>query len=141
MVEHEFNKQRLRELLAAVDAGELDRALEFYAPDYVDHDSSESRRGDGDPIAVLRAAFARFRFAFGDVRHVIDDLVAEGDRVAARLRIEATHIGEIFGMPASGRRVSNDSIVIYRFASGRIVERWCRERRSTRAAMEEASNS
>jgi predicted ester cyclase len=140
MTEQERNKQRLRELLAVVDAGDVERALAFYAPDYVDHDASESRRGEGDPIAVLRAAFMHFQSAFGDLHHVIEDLVAEGDRVVARIRVEATHTGNIFGVPASSRRVHNDSIVIYRFEGGRIRERWCRERRSTRAALEAATN-
>ena len=139
MTEQESNKQRLRELLAVVDAGDVEGALAYYAADYVDHDASESRRGDGDPIATLRTAFVRFQSAFRDVRHHIDDLVAEGDRVVARIRVEATHSAEIFGMEASGRRVENDSIVIYRFAGGRIRERWCRERRSTRAALEDAT--
>ena len=140
MTESDGNKQRLRDLFALVDAGgDVEAALAFYHPDYVDHDASESRRGDGDPIAVLRAAFARFHSTFGDVRHVIEDLVAEGDRVAVRIRVDATHTAEIFGIPASSRRVSNDSIVIYRFVDGRIRERWCRERRSTREALEEAT--
>lgn len=58
MTEQESNKQRLRDLLALVDVGHIEAALAFYAPDYLDHDASESRHGEGDPIAVLRAAFA-----------------------------------------------------------------------------------
>ena len=141
MTEQESNKQRLRVLLAVVDAGDIEGALAFYAPDYVDHDASESRRGGGDAIAVLRAAFAHFRAAFDDVEHVIEDLIAEGDRVVARIRVDATHTGDFFGLPPSGQRVRNDSIVIYRFEDGRIRERWCRERRSTRATLEAARDA
>ena len=49
---------------------------------------------------------------------------ADGDRVAVRLRAEGTHSGELFGIPASGQRRSQEAIVIYRLADGKIVDRW-----------------
>jgi predicted ester cyclase len=139
MSEREDNKQRLRDLLSAVDAGDIERALGFYGPDYVDHDASEARTGSGSAIEALRTAFALFSAAFTDTRHSIDDLLADGDRVAARISVESRHTGEIFGIAGTDRVVRNDSIVIYRFVSGLIRERWCRERRSTRAVLLEAA--
>ena len=136
--EPQLNEQRLRALLAAVDAGDVTGALGFYAPDYHDHDASESRAG-GDHVAALRDGFMRFAAAFSDIRHSLDDVIAAGDRVAARISVEARHTGVIFGMPASGRVVRNDSIVIYRFENGLIRERWCRERRTTREILEQAA--
>ena len=41
------NKPLLRALLAAADAGDIESALKFYAPDYVDHDATEARQGAG----------------------------------------------------------------------------------------------
>ena len=134
------NARRLRELLRAVDAGEIEQALSFYAPGYCDHDASESRQG-GDALATLRVAFARFNAAFSEVRHSLDDVVAEGDRVAARISVSARHTGELFGIPPTGAVVHNDSLVIYRFEDGLIRERWCRERTSTRALLEAAAGT
>ena len=141
MTEQEENKQRLRDLLAAVDAGDIERALAFYSPDYVDHDASEARGGSGSAIDALRRAFEQFYAAFRDTRHRLDDVVADADRVAARISVEARHTGEILGIPATGQLIRNDSIVIYRYERGHIRERWCRERHSTRKLLEDAARA
>jgi len=136
--ESESNKRAIRELLAAVDRGDLDHVLSFYSPEYVDHDATEARSGARTAIEGLRPAFSAFYESFEETRHTIDDLFAEGDRVALRITVEAVHARPILGIPASGRKVANDSIVIYRFRDGKIIERWCRERRSTREIIEAA---
>jgi predicted ester cyclase len=131
------NKSRLRGLLLASDAGDIDGALEFYAPDYIDHDASEARQASSEtPLESLRDAFALFKAAFGDTRHTLHDAIEEGDRVAARISVEARHTGRMWRTEPSGRVVRNDSIVIYRFVDGRIRERWCRERKTTRSLLE-----
>jgi steroid delta-isomerase-like uncharacterized protein len=63
-----------------------------------------------------------FAAAFPDGKHEIEDVIAEGDRVVVRGVWRGTHTGEFQGVPASGRRVCIDMIVIDRFAEGRIVE-------------------
>jgi predicted ester cyclase len=132
------NAQRLVDLLAAVDAGDLEGALAFYHPLYFDHDASESRQGV-DHRDALRGGFTRFYAAFSGMRHSLDDVIAAGDKVAARISVEARHTGPMLGFPPSGAVVRNDSIVIYRFENGLIRERWCRERRSTRDLLQAAS--
>jgi predicted ester cyclase len=131
------NKTRLRDLLAASDSGDVDAALRFYARDYVDHDATEARQGSGgNPLEALGDAFRMFSAAFSDTRHIVHDAIEEGDRVAARISVEARHTGRLWGHPPTGRILRNDSIVIYRFVDGRIRERWCRERRTTRSLLE-----
>jgi predicted ester cyclase len=119
----EANKDVIRRLLAEVDRGNLDVVDACYAADYVDHTPSPLRSlapgRDG-----VRAAFALFQRAFPDTTHVLEDLVAEGDRVVARIRAQGTHTGELFGHPPTGRKVTLTGITIYRLRGGRIVERW-----------------
>lgn len=130
------NKSRLCDLLAASDAGDIDGTLKFYAPDYVDHDATEARQGAGGAsLEALRNAFSLFSAAFSDTRHTLHDAVEEGDRVAARISVEARHTGRLWGFAPTGRVLRNDSIVIYRFVDGRIRERWCRERQTTRSLL------
>jgi predicted ester cyclase len=129
------NKERIRALLSAVDAGDLDTVLSFFDDDYHDHNASEARRAAGSHRDALRQAFGHFYAGFTGTTHCIEDMVAEEDKVAVRLSVTATHTGEIFGIPPSGRVVENDSLVIYRFKDGRIRERWCRERQSTRSLL------
>lgn len=66
---------------------------------------------------------------------------AEDDLAVARISVEATHVAPLFGIPPSHRLVRDDSIVVYTLRDGRIVERWCRERRSTRQILVEAAGA
>jgi hypothetical protein len=52
----------------------------------------------------------------------IDDMVAEGDKVATRVTMTGTHKGEIMGIPPTNKKVTVSGIVIDRFAGGKIVE-------------------
>jgi predicted ester cyclase len=54
----------------------------------------------------------------------IDDVVAEGDRVAVRYTARGTHTGELFGAAPIGRAVTITGIEIYRLAGSRIAEYW-----------------
>lgn len=70
--------------------------------------------------------FAQIYFAaFPDARSEVLDPLVEGDLVAARRRITATHNGEIMGIPASGNAIDLAYGDFWRFdADGRIVEHW-----------------
>lgn len=64
--------------------------------------------------------------AFPDLRVKIEDIVAEGDRVAVRATWCATHRGvlQMLPVPASNRAVSFTGMVFWRVRDGKIVERW-----------------
>lgn len=96
---------------------------ELVAPDCVIHGLGE----DGAPVSGP-AAFKRFwrQFLAGlpDIRVTVQDLIAEGDRVACRFAAEATHAGDGLGVKATGRPVRVTAISIIRARDGRIVEGW-----------------
>jgi predicted ester cyclase len=119
----EANKDLIRSLLADADRGVEDVVDRYYAPDYVDHTPSPIRR-QAPGREGIRQAIDLFRRAFPDTRHTIEDLVAEGDRVVARVSARATHTGELFGHPPTGKVVTLTGITIYRIVDGRIAERW-----------------
>jgi predicted ester cyclase len=64
------------------------------------------------------------RSAFPDFHNTIEDLIAEDDRVAARLTYRGSHRGELFGMAPTGKRVVYTGIAIFRIAGGKIVDGW-----------------
>jgi predicted ester cyclase len=73
-------------------------------------------------LAGHKAFSAVFYAAFPDLKHNIEDVVAEGDRVALRIRFTGTNIESFMGNPASGRPVDFDALVLMRIASGKVKE-------------------
>ena len=72
----------------------------------------------------IEAASRKFSEAFADIRHRIQDVIAEGDRVAVRAVDEVTHSGQFQGIPPTKRHVSFEMIAIYRIQDGKIAEIW-----------------
>lgn len=65
------------------------------------------------------------RRAFPDLRAIVEDEIAEGDRVAQRLTLSGTHAGEFLGIPPTGRCVSWQLVAIQRLGrDGKFVEHW-----------------
>jgi len=75
------------------------------------------REGFRDYVLAVRRAFP-------DFHNRVEELLAEGDKVVARLTYSGTHQGELFGIEPTGRRVSYAGVAIFRIESGRIVEGW-----------------
>jgi predicted ester cyclase len=92
--------------------GNLDAAGELFAPEQAE---------------AARQEAADFRRGFPDVVSTIEDLIAEGDMVAARWSSRATHQGEYAGVPPTGREVEFTGISVYRIEGGRIAESWTEE--------------
>jgi len=78
----------------------------------------------GNAKADLKAAIGRVRGALSDIAFEIDDVIAEGDRVAVRLTTAATQTGEFMGMPATNKRYSIEEIHWFRLRDGKVVEHW-----------------
>ena len=80
------------------------------------------------PDMIGPEGFKRFhtpyRTAFPDVNVAIDDMVAEGDRVAFRWTATATHKGRLLDFPPTGKRVVFEGMGIVRVDNGLVVEGW-----------------
>ncbi len=74
----------------------------------------------------LQAFYGLLWSAFPDGEITLDDLFAEGDRVAARFHMTGTHKGDFMGLAPTGRPVTIEGITILRFTNGECVERWNR---------------
>lgn len=118
----EQNKEIIRRFYEAVDRGRVEVLDEFIAPDCVDHDPP--------PVPGLPSGLEGFRESFRFFltatpgSHSVEDLIAEGDKVVARVTGRGTHEGAVFGIPPTGKHIEMTGIVIYRMADGKIVERW-----------------
>jgi steroid delta-isomerase-like uncharacterized protein len=65
-----------------------------------------------------------YRTAFPDLRMTIEDMTAEGDRVAVRWTARGTNTGEMMGMPATGKHATVTGMFLNRLAAGKIAEGW-----------------
>jgi len=65
-----------------------------------------------------------FLDAFPDLHVTVEDLIAEGDKIVGRVTLTGTHLGELMGIPATGKKVSFSEILIIRISNGKAVEQW-----------------
>ena len=96
-------------------------ASEFVTPDVKWHGGTlGSIEGSDNLVTLLRS----FIGALPDLNAQEQDIVADGDTVAVRFVVEATHEGELLGMAATGRRLRWDAVDVYRLRDGKISEEW-----------------
>jgi predicted ester cyclase len=101
-----------------INPGQLDQLATLVAPDYV-----APQTGDHGQAAFV-ANIRELRAGFPDIHFTIDDLVAEGDRVAIRWSWRATHTGPFRHLPPSGRAITNTGMAVYQLAAGKVTHSW-----------------
>ena len=62
--------------------------------------------------------------AFPDASYTIEKMIAEGDLVAFRIIARGTHLGELFGHAATGKKMTMTNANWFRVANGQLVEFW-----------------
>ncbi len=116
----EETKALVRRFVESWNDPDPGRALAVVADDLVYREPGQEisgKEGLGDVIRMMRAALP-------DLRFTIEDILAEGDKAAARITCRGTQRGELHGIPPTGRRVAWDEILVARVAGGKIVEGW-----------------
>lgn len=100
-----------RENFAVVD--------ELVASDYDGHSSTEFYGPGGAKQFV-----SEVHKAFPDFQFMIEDQIAEGDKVVTRWTCRATHQGQFQGILPTGKQMTMSGITIFRIANGKIIEGW-----------------
>jgi len=117
------NKALVRRLYAeSLNRGDLTVIDQVYAPDVELHFPGVPEDPYG-PVPVHQL-FRMMRDAFPGVQASIEDLVAEGDKVVARVAFHRPHDGQLIGISPQARPSSWTRIDIFRIHRGRIVEQW-----------------
>lgn len=112
------NKRAVRELYEGVlSEGRFDALGALVGDEYV---GPGGTRGPG----AFAAAVGELRAAFPDLRYTVEDVVAEGDRVAARWTWRGTHEGPFKTYAPTHARVTSKGTVIHRMKDGKVVETW-----------------
>ena len=103
----------------AFGKGDMAVSDELLSSSYVHHvpGVAPDREGRKQLIRMLHAAFP-------DLRIAVDDMVAEGDKVASRWTSSGTHKGEYMGIAPTGKQTTFTGISIHHIKDGKIVESW-----------------
>ena len=118
----EENKAIVRRFVDEVQsAGNIDVIDELCSPEFVNHSAPPGMPANCEGVKIVTAMF---RQAFPDSYFTVEDMVAEGEKVATRKTFRGTHQGEFMGIPPTGQKVSVGLMDIVRIADGKVVEHW-----------------
>jgi predicted ester cyclase len=110
-----------RQEYEAVNQKNLNALEEVVASDVISH---PARLGQAPGLEGVKQLFSSLYAAFPDFHIDIEDMIAEGDRIVARVTGSGTHQGEFMGIAPTGNRVEFSAIDIARIVEGKIVEHW-----------------
>lgn len=120
----EANKNLVRRYLDEVGSqGKLEVVDEISASDFVNHFPAFAG-GDAVGSDKVKTFVSVMRETAPDRHLTIEDLIAEGDKVVARVTIRGTRIGDWQGIPADGKAYEMSEFMIFRVANGKLAERW-----------------
>jgi len=111
-----------RTWVEGLNRGDVSVADDVFASDCVIHIN-----GSPDPnlsVSGLQQMVAGLLAGFPDLRFTIEDQIVAGDKVAIRWVAEGTNSAPFGNVPATGRRVRVDGLILDRVADGKVVERW-----------------
>jgi steroid delta-isomerase-like uncharacterized protein len=118
----EMNEQLLRQWVdEGWNNGNLSLVNHIFSPNHIMHDPSlpEQKLVGQEPF---KSFVGSLRSAMPDLRVTIEDVVAQGDKIAWRWTITGTQKGEVMGIPPSGNPVKVTGIIISRFENGKWAE-------------------
>lgn len=121
MTHAEFTKRWFDEVWNAQNADAID---EMFAEDGIGHGIYNA---DGSPIVGpkdYKSFHKNFITAFPDLKVTIEDVITEGDKIAVRCRVNATHCGEGIGVTPCNTPVEFTFMSIVRLENGKIAEAW-----------------
>ena len=117
----ESNKALVRRVIEEVFLkGSSDAVDELLGDDFVGHGGGPDMHGREG----MKETIGRVSKGLADATITIDDMIAEGDRVAARVTSHAVQVGPFMGLPPSGRSYTIGEIHIFRIRDGAVVEHW-----------------
>ena len=118
----ERNKLVMKKFTDFINTASADLANELIDPDatfYVPG-QPEPLKGPAGYLEII----AMMRGGFPDIQWTLEELICEGNNVAARFTMRGTHDGGFFGVPATGNKIAVQALNIYRLTGGRIVEEY-----------------
>jgi steroid delta-isomerase-like uncharacterized protein len=104
--------------------GRAEAIREMVTEDLVVHGLSDAKGEAIKGVKEFDRFHSQFVNAFPNIQVEVEDLIAEGDKVAARCTVRAKHTGDALGVAATNTDVDFTGIAIVRISGGKIVEAW-----------------
>src|SRR5581483_11526702 len=121
MTPNENSELTRRFIEEVLNTGDMDKADEFLAPDFVEHSAPPGFAGTREGV---KHVFIALHQAFPDFKYIIEETIAQNDLVVHRITGEGTMQGALFGMQPTGKHATWPEIHIARVRDGKIVEHW-----------------
>jgi steroid delta-isomerase-like uncharacterized protein len=116
----EDNKQFMQRFVEEViNKKKLDAVNELVAEDFVEHIPFP---GQGPGREGLKHALSIFLSAFPDLQWILEEQIAEGEKVVSRFTMTGTHRGEFLGIAPTGNPVNVWGVVIDVVRDGKFAE-------------------
>jgi predicted ester cyclase len=115
----EQNKSFMRRFVEASVASDPTTYKEMIAPDFVAHLAGGPQNRD---TFLQHNNF--FNTAFSNRQMFLEDLIAEGDKIMARVTWKGVHSGDFQGLPPTGHQIEISAFIVERIKDGKTVEHW-----------------
>ena len=116
----EANKRVMQRFVEFINTASEGLATELISTNAIFHVPvrPEPMQGPAGYLAII----AMMRGGFPDIQWTLEEMIAEGDKIAARFTMRGTHEGTFFGVPATGKKIEVKAVNFYRLSGGQIVE-------------------
>jgi steroid delta-isomerase-like uncharacterized protein len=120
-IQADENKSLIRRYYDAVNLWDPNALDQYFSPNYKRYTSATA-----DPLTIAgqKQRLAGLRAAFPDLKLTVDDVIAEGDRVAISLTARGTHLGTFQGIAPTGKTVMVSAFEVIRVEDGKLIEHW-----------------
>lgn len=117
----ETNKRIMHRFTEFINSASEKLAAEVISPDAIFHvpERTHPVRGPAGYLTII----GMMRAGFPDIHWTLEEMIAEGDKVAARFTMRGTHQGTFIGVPPTGKKIEVQAMNFYLFSNGQIVEK------------------
>jgi serine phosphatase RsbU (regulator of sigma subunit)/ketosteroid isomerase-like protein len=118
----EENKTLVRRFFVAQARGDMDVIDELLSPDFVDRSLLPGQEPDRE---AYKREVAKDQATFSNLRYIVEDQLADGDKVVSRVTVRLTHDRrEYEGFAPTGKEYEVPHIYIHRIVGGKLAEEW-----------------
>jgi predicted ester cyclase len=114
------NEDVIRNMLQTIQNGDTGAVEKYFAPNWVNHDPTLPPMKGLEGARQLISTWS----GFSNVSVTIEDSLSQGDRVAVRFRMTATHSGPVLGIPPTGKTINITGTGIFKVVDGKATDNW-----------------